>query len=223
MNLDQKILSRLESLIQTGHEVLRTRSTTNEVGTTFVGDSAVSCESSSQWTMSCLNILNRVFGRDSDHYATFKECAEHCEGYSYAVKALGVLKAAKDDYENGYVFEARQLIQAEVFDEFLDQAQHLFNTGYRAPAAVIAGSVLEDGLRRLCIRDGITLSAKPKIDSMNSDLAKAGVYNVLAQKKITALADLRNKAAHGEWDAFTADDVGQMIAQIRSFMEMHFT
>jgi hypothetical protein len=58
---------------------------------------------------------------------------------------------------------------------------------------------------------------------MNAELAKAGVYNLLTQKKITALADLRNKAAHGKWTEFTPSDVEQMIAQIRAFMETHFS
>ena len=40
---------------------------------------------------------------------------------------------------------------------------------------------------------------KPKLGTMNAGLAKQGVYNKLTQKRITALADIRNKAAHGEW------------------------
>ena len=79
------------------------------------------------------------------------------------------------------------MIQAEVFDDFLDQAKHLLGNGYYAPAAVIAGSVLEDGLRKLCAQKGITLSAKPKLDSMNAELAKSGAYNVLTQKKLPHL------------------------------------
>jgi len=223
MNVDTKIVSRLETLIQMGGEVLLTKSTKNDVGNSYLGDFAVSSELSSQWATSCLNILDRVFGRQSDHYTLFKEYVENCEMYSYAVKAFGVLKAAKDDYENGFLLETRSLIQAEVFDDFLDQAKHLFDNGYQAPAAVIAGSVLEDGLRKLCVRNGIMLPAKPKLDTMNSELAKSSVYNVLTQKRITALADLRNRAAHGNWNEFTADDVAQMIVQIRAFMETHFT
>jgi uncharacterized protein (UPF0332 family) len=58
---------------------------------------------------------------------------------------------------------------------------------------------------------------------MNVELAKAGVYNTLAQKKITALADIRNKAAHAKWTEFSKDDVEDLISQVRSFMEKHFT
>jgi HEPN domain-containing protein len=138
-------------------------------------------------------------------------------------KGLGILKAAKDDYENGYLFDTRTLIEAEVFDEFLEQAEELFKKGYYQPAAVIAGCVLEDGLRKLCVRNSTALSLKATIEPMNVELAKAGIYNKLIQKKITALADLRNKAAHGEWLEFTEKDVEDMIRDVRRFMEDYFS
>lgn len=57
---------------------------------------------------------------------------------------------------------------------------------------------------------------------MNAELVKAGVYNRLTQKRITAIADLRNSAAHGKWDQFTQRDVEDAIRWIREFMEGHF-
>ena len=78
------------------------------------------------------------------------------------------------------------MIEAEVFDDFLEQAEHLLSQGYFTASTVIAGSVLEDNLRKFCVKNGISLSAKPKLDTMNADLAKAGVYNLLKQKQITA-------------------------------------
>ncbi len=90
------------------------------------------------------------------------------------------------------------------------------------PAAVVAGSVLEDGLRKLRARARGTLSAKPKLDTINVDLAKAGTYTALVPKQVTALADLRNKAAHGKWAEFISSDVQQMISQVGNFMATHF-
>ncbi len=87
---------------------------------------------------------------------------------------------------------------------------------------MIAGCVLEDGLRKLCQKNGITLPEKPKLDKMNADLAKAGVLSKLVQKRITALADLRNKAAHRQWDQFKKDDVEEMIPAVRRIMEEFF-
>lgn len=123
--------------------------------------------------------------------------------------------AAKEDYEGGYINSIRNLVQAEVFDSELDQARELLSSGYRLPAAVVAGTVLETTLRQMCSDRNITTG---KLDKMNADLVKSGAYNTLMQKKITALADLRNKAAHGRSDEFSPHDVSDMISQVRDFV-----
>lgn len=218
MNVEEKVLSRLDELIAKGGEVLKTRRSPSPGVMT---DDYVDSEMTSRWAVSCLNILSRAFGENSSHYKAFEPLTKKLS-FSPVRRAFGVLKAAKDDYENGYLFDTRALIEAEVFDDFLEQAEHLLNQNYFTAAAVIAGSVLEDALRKLCTKHGITLSAKPKLDTMNADLAKAGVYNLLKQKQITALADLRNKAAHGQ-GGFTKEDVEDMIRNVRRFMEDYFS
>jgi hypothetical protein len=223
MKVDQKIVDRLQELIEQASKIQATRTSRSGGGIVYFGDDAVNSQMSHQWGMSSLNILAKVFGKDSDHYKRFDELFPKFHDYHPIVKGLGILIAAKDDYEGGYLFDTRTLIQAEVFDDFLEQAEYLLQSGYHAPAAVVAGAVLEDGLRQLCIRNGVTVSAKPKLDTMNADLAKAQVYTVLVQKKVTALADLRNKAAHGKWTEFTEQDVREMLPQVRSFMETHFS
>lgn len=162
--------------------------------------------------MRCLNLLKRVFSSESDYYDGFKKQStafDSSSNYRCVAQALSILKAAKSDYENGYLFETRILIQADVFDSFLEQAEHLLEKGYNAPAAVIAGSVLENGMRKLCQRKSISLQAKATMEPMNVELTRAGVYNTLVQKRITALADVRNKAAHGKWNEFDGTDVGR--------------
>jgi len=56
---------------------------------------------------------------------------------------------------------------------------------------------------------------------MNADLTKAGVYNLLAQKRITAMADIRNNAAHGNPGQFKPDDVKDMIAYVEGFLAQY--
>ena len=85
-------------------------------------------------------------------------------------------------------------------------------------AAVTAGTVLETSLRQLCDENNI---GHGKLDKMNADLAKAGVYNVLTQKRVTALADIRNNAAHGKPDEFKKEDVNDMIRDVNNFLVDH--
>jgi hypothetical protein len=94
--------------------------------------------------------------------------------HNILLRQQAVLLAAKDDYDGGYLNKIRDLIQAEVFESELEQAQELFRADYLSAAAVIAGVVLETTLRRMCQDHGINLA---KLDKMNADLAKAGVYN----------------------------------------------
>jgi hypothetical protein len=224
MNVDEKIVTRFDELIKEGEKVLATRSNRQmgDHNPFQTHDLNINSQMSHQRGISCINILGRVFGESSVHYQKFDGFYKRFNDYTPVSIAQGILKAAKDDYENGYLFETNVLIRAEVFDSFLDQASYLRKEGYFAPAAVIAGGVLEDALRTLCTRKGIPPPAKSKLDSMNAELAKAGVYNLLVQKRITALADLRNKAAHGLWNEFSAADVEDMMNQVRRFMEQYF-
>jgi hypothetical protein len=219
MRLDEKILSRLNELLEFGEQVIATKKSPPP---NVIGDSRVDSQKAYQWATSTQNILSRVFGQGSEHYKNFSKHVEHHLTYSPVYHAQGVLRAAIDDYKNEQLFDIRKIIEAELFDDFLEQAEYLCSSGYFQPAAVICGCVLEDGLRKLCNNNGIAITAKPKLDKMNSDLAKAGVYSKLIQKRITTFADLRNKAAHGQWDQFEESDVQEMLAAVRRFMEDHF-
>lgn len=183
----------------------------------------VDVQLATQWLTSSLSLLEAALGADSAHVARLKTHATDYPKWPDAQQAMGVLLAAKDDIEAGALQSVRLLIEAELFEDFLEQAEELQSAGYHQPAAVVAGCVLEDGLRKICHREGISLTAKPKLDVMNSALAKSGHYSKLTQKKITALADIRNSAAHGNWDAFDSEEVEVMIRDVRAFMEKHFS
>jgi hypothetical protein len=136
----------------------------------------------------------------------------------------GVVRALRADYEAGYMQTVEELIHADVFADFLDMADELYAKNYKDPAAVIAGSVLEEHLRKLAVanRVAIETGGKPKkADTINADLVKAGVYNKLVQKQITAWLGLRNDAAHGHYDQYDAGQVAALIRDVRDFMVRH--
>jgi len=221
MGFDQQISKRLAELVTEGEKILATRQEANSFGrdVTVIMPDFVDSARAEEWATCCLSFLGRVMGKESEHYRRFAENTPRISTHSYTVRACAVLRAARSDYDGGYLFDTRKRIQAEVFDEFLEQAEYLLKDGYFAVAAVIAGAVLEDSLRQLCVRKGITMPPAPKLDSMNAELAKAGAYDKLLQKKVTWLADIRNKAAHGLWKGFTADDAAEMVKAVRRFAE----
>lgn len=134
---------------------------------------------------------------------------------------LGILRAMRADYAAGYLSSVAELIHADVFADFLEMADHLLAQGYKDPAAVMTGSVLEEHLRKLCDKSGIstvTGENPKKADLLNAELAGAGVYSKLDQKSITAWLDLRNKAAHGKYGEYTAEQVQALQDGVRHFM-----
>lgn len=78
------------------------------------------------------------------------------------------------------------------------------------------GIALETALKEMCMRAG---TSHGKLDKMNADLNKAGTYNIAKQKQITAWADLRNKAAHGDWNAYNEADVKAFLDGVKRFIE----
>lgn len=120
---------------------------------------------------------------------------------------IGSLRALRRDYDEGYLSSVQGLVRAELFADFLEMAEHLLEQGYKDPAAVLVGGVLEEHLRALCSVRSISTSVagRPKkADAVNNDLAAAGAYNKLDQKSVTAWLDLRNKAAHGDYGQYTS-------------------
>ena len=156
--------------------------------------------------------------------ATIDRLAPSGSAYRNATTLLdrvGALRALRRDYAEGYLNTIQGLIRAELFADFIEMAEHLLGQGYKDPAAVLVGGVLEEHLRSLCSTSSISVlvSGRPKkADAMNAELCAAGAYNKLDQKNVTAWLDLRNKAAHAQYDEYTSEQVGTMLSGVREFI-----
>lgn len=171
-----------------------------------------------EWKVKAKSLIVKTCGNDSEHIKSFVKAEEpqsYDDSFAKLKRVMPIFLAAKDDFQGGYLTSVKNLVQAELFDSELEQAEELLSSGYKGPAAVVAGVVLETALRDLCAQSAIS---NGKLDKMNADLAKAGIYNKLQQKKITALADIRNSAAHGDWAAFTEIEVKEMIRDVENFL-----
>lgn len=134
----------------------------------------------------------------------------------------GVLRALRQAYERGYLSTVEELVHADLFADFLEMAEHLLESKYKDPAAVIIGGVIEEHLRKLCIKNSLTITTpdgKPrKASQMNDDLAKVA-YDKLQQKGVNYWLDLRNKAAHGKYSEYDEKEVRQMLVGVRDFID----
>ncbi|URN07141.1 hypothetical protein LUW74_29980 [Actinomadura madurae] len=135
---------------------------------------------------------------------------------------VGILRALKADMLEGWLEGISELLHAQTFADLLDQSNELLNKAYKDPAAVVAGSTLEAHIRLLCDKYGVSLqqaSGNPKkADTMNADLVKAGAYNGLQQKAVTAWLAIRNASAHGEYTKYDQGQVANMLQGVRDFI-----
>jgi len=144
-------------------------------------------------------------------------------------RLIAYVKALDESYRAGIFDSAVQAVEAEVSTDYMAQAENLLmGAGSRqfahVPAAVLAGAVLEDRLRRLCLRQNPPISMRRRnnqqkaLNDFIDDLKRIGVYNEVKAKQLRAWADIRNAAAHGEFDKFSRADVDQMIPAIKTFL-----
>jgi hypothetical protein len=173
--------------------------------------------------------LSRLVPKSSQYSTDMDEVLEShrktANKYDTVDRLAGILRALRSDYENGYLASVQELVHADLFNDFLEMASYLHAEGYKDPAAVMAGGVLEEQLRKLCLKNGLPIEdAKPtgnepkKAGRLNDDLAGHGVYNKLDQKQVTSWLDLRNKAAHGQYTEYTKEQVALMLQGIRDFI-----
>lgn len=162
--------------------------------------------------------LDRVLGISS--FATM-----HSSYHAHIAQLVGIFKGVQNDIRTGMLADLRGLLQAQIFADFLEMAEHLLEQGYKDPAAVLLGAVLEDALRKVAeSRSLSTMGANGRpltIDPINTALAKSGAYSPLIQKQITSWANLRNSAAHGRFDEYDKDQVHQMLFFVQKFSSDH--
>lgn len=219
MDAKQKILDKAEKLIQKAGAVLRT--TTQPEPGNFTApwvDEGLFAE----WKVQALALLNRVDGEAGTYAKRFE--AEVQEAYEHTTKTgLGILRGFREDVDDGALQRVSDLVSAEIFDDFLGQADHLLSQGYAAAAASVGGAVLERDLRSRCAARGIKVKTNDGISSLNQKLVSAQPqeYGAVTSKKIDTWGKIRNEADHGHFQKVHVPDVTDMLKGIRDFIESH--
>ncbi|MGA2441567.1 MAG: DUF4145 domain-containing protein [Tepidisphaeraceae bacterium] len=150
---------------------------------------------------SALNLLARTAGKSSIYY---RELLKSRVNPSIMV---GILTAAMTDFREGFMVDTKLLISAEVFADFLVQADVLLENDYKDAAAVIIRAVLEDGLRRVCSSKQIAVKERDGVHELADALVRQNVLTAVQFKEIQAKKEVGNKAAHGKFGEYTKADV----------------
>ena len=167
--------------------------------------------------------IRRLAPPNSEYFRSMEKLmSTYGASNAFVVQPLvGLLSALREACERDLLTQFSELVHAELFSDFMEMAEYLLAEGYKDPAAVVVGSVLEEHLRQLCVKNKIAvdLAGKPKkADQLNADLASQTVYTKLDQKSVTGWLDLRNKAAHGKYGEYTKEQVSILLNSVQNFM-----
>ncbi len=198
-----------------------------------------------EWIFRYRTLLDEILPKDSIHRKALNKQGQDSmyinsfeNGLEWSSQELlvcvGCLKAIKQGFEKGFFVNLSLKIEAEIASDYMKQAIQLLQEGSSSqynyvPAAVLSGAVLEKALRDICDRqippistvkdNGKNKTLCPLID----DLKRANFFTELKAKQLKAWADIRNKAAHGNFDQFKFSDVELMIKGIEDFLGNYFT
>jgi len=125
---------------------------------------------------------------------------------------LAIVKAAKRRFTSR-LFELRQIVQADTYDDELDAAEILARKGFTRAAGAITGVVLERHLKQVCIDHGVKLSRKkPGLADLAQGLRDTDVIDQPMWRFISHLADIRNICDHAGDLEPTAEQVDDLLA-----------
>jgi len=99
-----------------------------------------------------LTRVGSTYRRQADE---LRDSSEHLS--TKVLLLAGVLQALRADFDAGSLRSVEELIHANVFADFLEMADELQTKDFKDPAAVLAGSVLEEHLRKLAVASGLTI------------------------------------------------------------------
>jgi len=173
-----------------------------------------------RWVASCAQLIEHILGPNSSFYDRFKRAAGDYPQSGDLSRATGVLQAFADAWDTGLLRSRELLVSSELFEDGLELAEYLLSKGYKDPAAVVVGAVLESALRKMCQLRNIPLGGRETLEPLNIALAKHDppAYNAAMSKLIAAWGNIRNDAAHGRWDQYNAQQVDLMLQAVRNFI-----
>lgn len=233
----QKYIARLAELIEEGIAI-STQSHQECVGGNFLtGQNRYRTKQSLsfgpfvEWRTACVTILDVVVPKSSLHRRAVDQFARLQNSPSSREYGISFLKAVCKDFEEDYFESLEAQIDADISSDYLYQAEQLLAQGRSKnnsyiPAAVLSGAVLEHGLRSIAGRlqppEPIETNGKSlMLGGLIEALKKREVYNELMAKQLRSWADIRNAAAHGNFDDFDEYQVKAMVAGVSGFLAKH--
>lgn len=171
----------------------------------------------SQWTTSSLNLLDKLSVSTNRFVQEFERYGRVSDGSLNIGLALGVLRAAREEYARGLAVDYHLSVASAVFGDLLAEAHYLEGKGYLRAAVVLVGAALEEGLRARARVAALELGGRETLVPLIHKLKapEVGLLDQIEAARLEAWAKLRNSAAHGEDFTLGAEEVSQMRLEVQ--------
>jgi hypothetical protein len=239
--LKTEFVQRVEGLISEGKEVQRTFKNEVEFHKSQFGSryapmkprTVVTCDrvAFTAWKTKCINLGDTLLtaGTELSQYLHFRGIEMSEGGVEIGI---GYLSGLQNIVSKDWLGNLGIRIEAEIASNYMEQAEALLGEGIKGrydhvPAAALSGAVLEKALKTLCTMQNppvplLDHKDRPKmLNLLIADLRKAGLYNETKAKQLLAWADIRNRAAHGDFDQFQKTEVEAMVKGIGQFLAQY--
>ena len=135
---------------------------------------------------------------------------------------LAIAKSVKARFTSS-LFDIRQILQGDLFDNELDAARELAKNKFPRAAGAMAGVVLERHLLQVCQNHTIRVTKKnPCISDLNNLLKEHGVLDVPTWRFVQHLADIRNTCDHSRNSEPTTEQVADLVAGVAKMTKTLF-
>jgi hypothetical protein len=176
------------------------------------------------WLAAAQNAVRMAYPSSGNPYseqaAKLLEEAYGWPARSCVDRMAALLTRLLEEIEGGLLTTIENHAIAVTFDDFLDHGAEYLKHGRKDEAAVIAGIVFEDTMRRICRVLGVPENGVA-LDTLISELTKRDVMTELKAKRARAAAGLRTSAAHARWEQIQLGDVNPVIEFTRELMAAH--
>lgn len=186
----------------------------NPLGTNIAGGLATA------WLVSASNLVAQICKPTSPYYKAVcdRRPGDGAPLGAAVLEVSSILVRLKEDLTHGLLNAVVEQAQGETLESLLDQAVDYHGRGRLEGAGILVSAVFEDAVRRIASSRELE-TAGTNLDALITGLERAGVCSAVATRRWRAVAALRNKALHAQWNDFTLQDVGAAIALVKEIIE----
>lgn len=208
MNLEDKILNRIDRLLEKGLDKLSY-------------SDGVSYDDAAEISLAATDIFTTIYGTGSPQLDMVKEAQDREDTVATAHHMHGYLREIKETITDGLIVNIQSEARGEALGDFLVLARESLDAEQKDVAAVLACAALEDALKRCATNRGLDVQDKNMSEVVNA-LKVEGVIRRNQAALLNAFVKLRNDAFHARWDAIDTTGVTSIIAYTEEFLAKQF-